>query len=347
MDTATEKTAKPYFAEFDAAKGILVIIFITVHTLIINENLFTRVTVPPAVPLFAFLSGMMSGRIARISGVQDYVRFMKEKFLRLMVLYLSWGLAMALPKILLNSMAAIPVNTDSFWVDFLLKGESPLTFSYFVYVLFFIFLFFSPILCWNPYAALALDVGLFALLRALTIDIAWLSFSKVLYYGLFFIVAYILRPFYPRFRKAFLSLPTAAQWVIAAFAFTAWVFAAYFHIHWDLIAVIGLGAILLLSLCTIQIPLAKFFCALGKLCLDICILHWLFYNAVRAVAEMAGFPSTLIQVRLVMFVAAWASWPVAVFCSRHIKLYRFVMGYRDPWNLPGAAIQKEKAAGSL
>lgn len=282
---------KKYFKDMNIARGIGIFLVILGHSFpdaLFNDNKFYEYVYNFIysfhMPFFFFISGFFALSIINISNVKNYIKFIYEKFQRLMIPYLCVSMIAIPIKLLLNKYAARPIKLSTFLVNLaFFPLDIPIQYFWFIYVLFIIFLL-SPVLIKIPKEYLIMISVILNLIPSQYLKVFYLG--GVLHYFLFFYFGFLFRQYYEHYDSLSNKL------VISSLLMIVLVILNYYNINNKMLypfysllkSIIGIAAFICLS--TFLQGKHKIACLLdelGKYSYDIFLFSWFFQVAARIV----------------------------------------------------------------
>ena len=145
MQNATALKKKKYLKEIDICKGFACILVVLGHALKQTGegnavfDLLLALIYGFHMPLFFFLSGLVSAKITEFCGWEERLCYIKKRAFRLLIPYFTVGFIYMPVKYVLSDYAVRKYNYSEMWRIFV--GENPNASLWFLYVLFWISVF--------------------------------------------------------------------------------------------------------------------------------------------------------------------------------------------------------------
>lgn len=192
-----EKSAKTYYPEIDALKGIAIFFVVLGHSIIIypinlHENVYCNY-------LFYFVSSTHMSLFFLVSGFcfsyrGSYKEFLSKRIHRLLIPYIVFNLVDMLPRQLLPALVNRPANMLDSIKEMLFYGGE----YWFLYTLFVISLLYPAIHCWQKNSVvkkIIVEVILLAL-YLIEPDIPFLCLNYVLVYLFLFNTGVLIKEYW-------------------------------------------------------------------------------------------------------------------------------------------------------
>lgn len=278
---------KKYYDEINIARGLGALLVVFGHSFpdaglgIFNNNDIYKFIVDFMysfhMALFFFLSGFVSIKVIEINGVDKKIKFIKGKFVRLIVPYIFMSLLTMIPKMVLSSYSYNELNLKKVPIE-LLMGISPNGGLWFLYCLFFIFIFSILLNKVNIYALLICSI-------LISIIFSPQSFGKlvivrVCFYFCFFILGIVISKNYENIKNYFIW-----QYGILTFLVLIIINVIDFEYLKNLSAVMGIYIVM-----TVAILLNKkkdriyrFFEIIGRYSMDIYVISYFILIPIRII----------------------------------------------------------------
>lgn len=266
-------------------------------------------------PLFFFLSGFVAFKVRNINSKEDYFRLIKSKFKRLLGPYLFLGVLLFLPKLLMNKYAVVKIDPNNFIYDLLLLGNNPVTFLWFLYVLFMIFVIYSSAISKNSSIVLFINLILYVIMRTYNINIHIFRVSTIIHYANYFILGFITFKYYECIKAKYeknmgiISISLLLSFLLLLKINIYGI--SFIHI---LIVFIGINGVLAASIYLSKSRFEKILVDIGNYSYDIYLLSWFGQNIVRILAQIVGISLNSWIVFVGMFVCGIS----VMFISKYI-----------------------------
>lgn len=169
-------------------------------------------------PLMFFISGMLSGKLQKITTTSERVIYIKDRFRRLMVPYFSIAIFYLPCKMLLSNFANQPYDICSIWKIFL--GENPDGGLWFLYVLFLIQVVMCIVLK-NIGWYQSFSISIIIALLIVFLDTKWFRVDDALFYLPFVVggLCYVNSPIYKKKMSRLLLILLFLFWGISLCVF--------------------------------------------------------------------------------------------------------------------------------
>jgi fucose 4-O-acetylase-like acetyltransferase len=181
---------KPYITEMQVARGIGILLVTVGHSEPIKWVFPTAFDVIYAfhMPLFFFLSGFFSTRLARVDSLREWAHVVPSRVVPLIIPYFTVSLCYAFLKYFVPQLAVRPVAPGELFLDLLVYPTmNPALFMWFLYTI-IILQALTPLMARvNRYAMLVVLLAL----QVLDLDIHLFGGGLVLHYALFYYLGLI------------------------------------------------------------------------------------------------------------------------------------------------------------
>lgn len=276
-------------------------------------------------PLFFFISGFFAYKLFEIRNINDYYTFVKYKFIKLIIPYLTFSIAGTIIKLLLSSIANNPVNLKYVFIDILLyPWNNPLKLLWFIYTLFIIFMLLPLFNRINNKIKLII-LGLLWILPFSYGEI--FNFNGVIRYSFWFILGYEFFKTYDKYLKyehkykALLAIvSTGLLFIININPIQTGVFINIFEMVCSFLAILSL--VNLVHIINIKSKICIFLNALGKYSMDIYLLHWFLQMPIRLLWDKLHF-NYYIMFSLALMLA-FLSIPISKYIIRKYKFFSYI-----------------------
>lgn len=197
---------KEYLEEFNLLRGIAVVLVVLGHSFIggvegISKlNYIHKIIYSFHMPIFFFISGFFATKLLELRTKKEKLKFLKIKFLKLIVPYFSITI-LAIPiKLLLNSFVNRPIILSELLVDVILYPmNNPVVSLWFIYSLFIIFII-SIIL--NKFKGIMrIVLGVIMLIFCGIYKIAIFNFYGICRNIIFFLIGLNIKGIYTQMKK--------------------------------------------------------------------------------------------------------------------------------------------------
>lgn len=196
---------KRRFDEIDVAKGIGILLVVIGHSFP-DVSTSAGIHVPFLrgihdviytfhMPLLFMLAGFLSHRILIIYTTQDRNKYIKDRFIRLMIPYFVIGLLYMPIKIFLSNFASRPYDISSLWQ--ILVGENPDGGLWYLWVLFVVQVFLS-LFVFDKRFKMFLIFTAIASLMVLTYEWSFFRLDDAIYYTFYILLGLFIRIKYER-----------------------------------------------------------------------------------------------------------------------------------------------------
>jgi fucose 4-O-acetylase-like acetyltransferase len=264
-----------YIVEMQVARGIGILLVTVGHSEPVKTVFPTLFSVIYAfhMPLFFFLSGFFSGRIAGVRSLKDWVRVVPSRLVYLIIPYLAITASYSFLKYFVPELALRPVVPEKLLIDvFIYPTENPALFLWFLYTL-IIIQALAPILARvNTYAMCAALL----ILQGLQLDIPFLGLGLIFHYLIYYYVGLtahsVQEEFLRLLRKSI--LPPAACLVFVA-AYLIWAKTGIDQLL-TVTALSGIMCVLSLCFCWLRYFPVGTLEAVGKYSFPIYLLQYFF-----------------------------------------------------------------------
>ena len=228
-------------------------------------------------PLFFFISGFFAIKILNLKEIGEYKNFIKDKFLMLIIPYLSVS-CLAIPiKLLLNKFAERPLYLSRIIIDIILyPWNNPIIFLWFIYTLFLMFIIMIFLSKLPRYIVLVM----LSILNILPLDYGTIfNINGLLKYSIYFYIGMIFNSYYTKYKKKVRkSRPIVLLIVLMVLNF----------INIDITILYLVKALVGIFMCLdishiIKGFNFKLFNYIGNYSLDIYLFSWFFQTAARIV----------------------------------------------------------------
>lgn len=297
--------SKLYYKEINIARGIGIMMVVLFHSIGPNTELISyikNICNIVQMPLFFFISGFVAFRISKIHSSKEYLNLIKSKLKRLIIPYVFLGLLMFIPKLLLNSFAVIKLDPSTFIYDLLVLGNNPITFLWFLYVLFMIFVVYTMMIKKNAKITLILNLFVYIALSTSNINIYIFRISTLIYYANYFILGFIAFNYYNSIKDkvsqyiGMVSILSTFYILIAPTIVGGNIFVNILN------AIIGIIGVISISIILSKIEIGNLFEYIGKYSYDIYLLSWFGQNIIRVGAQIIGINLNTWIVFICMFI---------------------------------------------
>lgn len=282
---------KVYYKEINIARSIGIIMVVFFHSIgpMTNSIMYIRnICNIIQMPLFFFISGLVAYRINKLNSSKQYYELLKSKFKRLLIPYLTLGILMFIPKLLLNKFAEIKLNPNEFLTELLMLGNNPVTFLWFLYVLFLIFLIYSIPIKKSPVITLIINFLIYIIFNQLGISIEVFKISTIIYYSNYFILGYICIRNYGNIRDKIRNSINKFTILFVIYIFLCPLFTQKSIIISMFNSLFGLISVLLISIYLSEHKIGRILEYIGQYSYDIYLLSWFGQNIIRLPLQILG-----------------------------------------------------------
>lgn len=321
---------KRYYKEINIARAIGIIMVVLFHSIgpeIYAISYINNICNIIQMPLFFFVSGFVAYKISAINSHKEYVELVISKFKRLIIPYLFLGIFMFIPKLILNRYTVVKVEPNRFLYDLLVLGNNPITFLWFLYVLFMMFIIYSLLLKNNAQVTLIINFIIYIILNKFSISIDIFRISTLIWYANYFILGFIVFNYYEQIKdKISKNLELVILLSVIYILTVPNIFNGNTYIYM-INALIGIICILAISMKLSSMKIGGTFEYIGKYSYDIYLLSWFGQNIVRVGAQLIGFNLKTWIVFIGMFVGGMGVMFVSKFIFRKNKYSnKYVLG---------------------
>ena len=309
---------KVYYNEINVARAIGIIMVVLFHSSGPNTyilNYVKDICNTIQMPLFFFLSGFVAFKIRNINSKEEYFILIKSKFKRLLGPYLFLGVLLFLPKLLMNKYAVVKIDPNSFLYDLLVLGNNPITFLWFLYVLFMIFVIYSNLIRKSSLITFFINLILYIAMKKYNINIQIFRISTIIHYANYFILGFISFKYYDYIKAKYektigiISISLLLSFLLLLKINIYGI--SFIHI---LIVFTGINGVLAASIYLSKSRFEKILVDIGNYSYDIYLLSWFGQNIVRILAQIVGISLNSWIVFVGMFVGGIS----VMFISKYI-----------------------------